>query len=193
VAILLPLPLFLAAVGLNMLFGAPALTAAQWATWPSLLTIFARFLFVPLLGAWEEGGWRGYALPKLLVGRSALTASLILGVIWALWHLPLFVSGQTHWLVALMFLPWSIVFTWLFNHTKGSALLAFLFHATFDTFAEFFIPMVAGADQARLYLLVAALIALIAAVIVILTGPALVRKPAAQVEVAPVGQPMAAK
>jgi membrane protease YdiL (CAAX protease family) len=183
VALLSPLPFYLAAVGLNTLLGAPAPTAAQWATWPSLFTIFASFLFVPLRGAWEEGGWRSYALPKLLAGRSALTASLILGMVWALWHLPLFVTGQTHWLIAFLILPLSIIFTWLFNHTSGSALLAFLFHAAFDTFGEFFIPLVAGADQVRLYWLLAALAALIAAVIVSLSGPALRRPATAQANV----------
>ena len=61
------------------------------------------------------------------------------------------VTGQIHWSVGLMALPLSIIFTWLYNHTGGSAFLAFLFHAAFDTVAEFFIPMVTGGDQARLY------------------------------------------
>jgi hypothetical protein len=43
-------------------------------------------------GAWEEPGGRGYALPKLQVGRTALLASLILGVVWAFWYLPLTVA-----------------------------------------------------------------------------------------------------
>jgi uncharacterized protein len=183
VALLSPLPFYLAAVGLNTMLGAPAPTAVQWAAWPSLFTILASFLFIPLLGSWEEGGWRGYALPKLLVGRSALMASLILGVVWTLWHLPLFVSGQTDWLLGLMVLPLSIIFTWLFNHTSGSVLIAFLFHSALDTFGEFFIPMFTGADQARLYLLLAALAALIAAVMIVVAGPALRRQLAGKASV----------
>jgi membrane protease YdiL (CAAX protease family) len=170
VALFSPVPLFLVAVGLNTLLGAPAPTATQWATWPSLFGILASFLFIPMRGSWEEWGWRGYALPKLLVGRSALTASLVLGAIWGLWHLPMLITGQIHWSVGLMVIPLSIVFTWLYNHTGGSALLAFLLHATFDTLPEFFFPMVTGVDRVRLYWLMAILVALCAIVIVLRTG-----------------------
>src|SRR5215213_5915444 len=74
----------------------------------------------------EELGWRGYALPRLQVGRSALSASLILGVIWATWHLPFYISGAA---TLAEFAPTSvttfaatIVITWLFNNTNGSVL-----------------------------------------------------------------------
>jgi uncharacterized protein len=183
VALVAPLPFYLAAVALNTLLGAPAPTAMQWATWPSLLPTIASFLFIPLRGAWEEGGWRGYALPKLLNRHNALTASLILGVIWTLWHLPLLIAGQTNWWLALLVIPLSIIFTWLFKATDGSLLLAFLLHAFFDSFGEFFIPMVTGADQSRLYVLLAALAALIALIIVIFQGRALWRPSTAQVAV----------
>src|SRR5215207_7524402 len=62
--------------------------------WLSLFPMFPLLLiFDGPLG--EEPGWRGYALPRLQAGRSALVASLVLGVIWAFWHLPIFLPPRT--------------------------------------------------------------------------------------------------
>lgn len=92
----------------------------------------------------EEFGWRGYALDRLQTRWNGLVSSLILGVIWALWHLPLFFvegTGQNIFLVyvpivALLFfiqIPVvSILFTWLHNNTGGSILVAILFHLTWN-------------------------------------------------------------
>ncbi|MBV9228766.1 MAG: CPBP family intramembrane metalloprotease [Chloroflexi bacterium] len=99
-------------------------------------------LFVPvfLLGGLvggpvgEEPGWRGYALAKLQDRYSALVASLILGVLWSVWHLPFFfIKGTSEsttpfLLFALGVIAWSILITWVYNHTRGSVLLALLFH-----------------------------------------------------------------
>lgn len=93
-------------------------------------------LLIWLLGALpEEYGWRGYALPRLLKGSSPLAASLILGLIWGLWHLPLhFISTSTQyvipiWQYLLQTLVMSVIYTWLFLGTRGSILIAGLFHA----------------------------------------------------------------
>ncbi|HSK06085.1 MAG TPA: type II CAAX endopeptidase family protein [Acidimicrobiia bacterium] len=92
-------------------------------------------------GLGEETGWRGYALPRLLEVTGAVGASLGLGVIWALWHLPLFWTDgsslfETSVLVLFLRLPaTSIMFTWLFQKTQGSLLLAILFHATLNLYA----------------------------------------------------------
>lgn len=89
----------------------------------------------------EELGWRGYALPQLQQKYSALVSSLLIGVAWCFWHTPLFwapsgtlISGQTVTLVAvakylLFTCGLSIVFTWIFNNSRGSVLLAVVFHA----------------------------------------------------------------
>jgi membrane protease YdiL (CAAX protease family) len=74
-------------------------------------------------GAWEESGWRGYALLKLQVGRSALLASLILRVGWAFWHLPLMVYGTVPWSDIAYLSVQSVVYAWLFNNTGGSVLV----------------------------------------------------------------------
>lgn len=83
----------------------------------------------------EELGWRGYALPHLQARTNALYASIILGLLWGIWHLPLYwtvgdarASMSVGWLLAGLVLE-AILYTWVFNHTKGSLLLALLFHA----------------------------------------------------------------
>lgn len=165
-----PLPLFVAIVYVNVLLGAPAPTAAQLAAWPSLFGFFLSLIISPFGGAWEELGWRGYALPELLSDRSWLTASLILGVLWAAWHLPILITGQIPWPNLVIIMGMSIIFTWLFNNTRGSALLAFLFHASIDAYGEFFIPMFSGADLVRVYWLMGVGFGLWAISLIIWTG-----------------------
>lgn len=86
-------------------------------------------------GGQEEPGWRGYALPRLQARYGALVATLVVGVVWAGWHLPLFVFDSVlyadrppaiylAYVVAL-----AVVFTWLYNSTRGSVLLAVVLHA----------------------------------------------------------------
>jgi hypothetical protein len=86
----------------------------------------------------EELGWRGFALPRLLKNRSALSASLILGLIWGIWHLPaFFIQGLPQnqfslpaFLVGCVML--SVLMTWVFQHTAGSILFAILIHWLFN-------------------------------------------------------------
>ena len=100
---------------------------------PSLL--FQTFFFLLT----EETAWRGFALPRLQAGYSALNASLILGVLWGFWHLPLFLipgSFQSTLPFLGFFLAtiaMSIITTWVFNHTHGSVLLVAILHAATDT------------------------------------------------------------
>ena len=94
----------------------------------------------------EELGWRGYVLDQLQGRWSALVASIILGAIWAVWHLPLFFfKGMKHdvgvrslwfWLFALQTIPVTVIFTWIFNNTFRSTLGAILFHFTANLTAE---------------------------------------------------------
>lgn len=93
-------------------------------------------LLIWLLGAVpEEFGWRGYALPRLLKRNSPLAASLILGLFWGLWHLPLhFISTSTQyvipiWQYLLQTIVLAVIYTWLFLGTNGSILVAGIFHA----------------------------------------------------------------
>src|SRR5215207_9939659 len=132
-ALLLPILVTLAAAVLNVfLLGAQRTSSvADLGGWSSLLLTFLLWLLIPgLAGTWEEPGFRGYALPRLQARHSALAASLILGVLWAFWHLPFVVTGEDIWIDALLFpIEWSIVYTWLFNNAKGSVLIVMLFHA----------------------------------------------------------------
>jgi membrane protease YdiL (CAAX protease family) len=98
-------------------------------------------LFPLLILAWlpssallEEFGWRGLALP-LLQGRwNALTASVVLGLVWGLWHLPLMVAnGESSVPYLLLIVPQTVLMTWVVNSTRGSMLLAMLFHAGLAT------------------------------------------------------------
>lgn len=97
--------------------------------------------FVYGTGLWlvtEEAGWRGFALPRLQTRGSALTASVVLGLVWGVWHTPLFLmadSAQAAWPYlgfVLFAVATSVLATWIFNHTRGSVLLAAIFHAATD-------------------------------------------------------------
>jgi membrane protease YdiL (CAAX protease family) len=87
----------------------------------------------------EELGWRGFALPRLLRGRSALSASIILGLVWGVWHLPaFFVSGLPQNQFAFpVFLAGSVALSvlmaWVYQNTQGSVLFAVLIHWLFNT------------------------------------------------------------
>ena len=85
--------------------------------------------------AGEETGWRGYALPRLAERLGFGTAGVLLGVLWAGWHLPLFLIpgvdkfGQSFALYLLQVTALSVAFTWLYANTRGSLLPVMLMHA----------------------------------------------------------------
>ena len=122
-------------VALNALIGGPAMGVSV-----PLLTavIMLAFFIVPGSAMGEEIGWRGYALPRLQSGRSALGASLILGAIWGIYHLPLYFTGQAGRplglfpLFVISTIALSVIITWMYNSTGGSLLLVVLIHATFN-------------------------------------------------------------
>jgi len=91
----------------------------------------------------EEPGWRGFALPRLQVAYGPLPGSVILGVLWALWHMPLFWTGVWNPPTAanivtfiVMITLLTVVMTWVFNNVGGSLLITMLMHASFNTFAN---------------------------------------------------------
>jgi membrane protease YdiL (CAAX protease family) len=90
----------------------------------------------------EELGWRGYALPRLQARFDALGASLLLGSVWAVWHLPVFAltdAGSAlpfEWYLPRL-LTISVLLTWVFDHTRGSVLHAVLLHAAVNGTAAF--------------------------------------------------------
>ncbi len=137
-------------VAASLVLGAAPLDALT-EEWPLIFTTYLPkvvmvFLIVSL---WEEIGWMGFALPRLQEKYGPLLASVVLGLLWALWHLPAYFNstqvvdpkvglGELDRLLYL--LPLSmllaictrIVMTWLFNSTMGSVIIVTLFHAAFN-------------------------------------------------------------
>ena len=173
VALLLPVAISLAAAVFNVLLGAQAPSSVELGGWVGLFSTFFLLLLVPGIGgAWEEPGWRGYALPRLQVGRSALFASLILWIGIVVWHLPLFMVGEIHWSDVVFMLGFVIVFNWVFNNADGSVLILMLMHAMNNTISgSFFSPMFSGVDSVRQAWLYAALWCAVAIVVVVVYGP----------------------
>ena len=141
------------------------------------LTVLDFVLVVLVLG--EELGWRGYALPKLLERFSPLVASLILGVLWGLWHLPTFYIagtpqfGQPIIAFLIMTTAYSILLSWVFLHTRGSVLIATLFHGAINVSQGFFL---AGTDPAVRYWWLALAYGTAALVLAVVLGPGLSRR-----------------
>ena len=174
IALLLPVGLALMAVYVNVLLGAPAPSLGELGGWPGLLIMFPLTLLIggPL---GEEPGWRGYALPRLQTGRSALAGSLILGVLIALWHLPLLLTSEEPVPAGAFFpeiIAGMIVISWVYNNTQGSVLLAALIHTSHNAIEGFFGGMYSGAYLTTLYWLLAGVWVLTAIVVVLVAGPA---------------------
>ena len=116
---------------------------------PLILVFFlvSTLLFGPLP---EEIGWRGYGLESLQTKYSTVQSSLIVGLFWALWHIPLFLTKDSafaatyplfsprFWLWGISLLSISIIMTWIFNHTGKSTLTAILFHFSMSATSGFF-------------------------------------------------------
>lgn len=107
-----------------------------------LLMLVVPWIIFEILTNGEEMGWRGYVLPRLQAKYNALIASLIVGMIWAVWHLPKFfgtgLSGERSFAwFTVAHLALAVLYTWLYNNTRGSLLLVTLFHASGNTFGVF--------------------------------------------------------
>jgi len=131
-ALLLVPALQLAAAGIPALLGVATITIA-----------FSSFTVLQSAasGLDEELGWRGFALPRMQARRPAFTASLLLGALWGLWHLPLMIARglplTTAGLIQLVFFillvtAWAVLFTWVYNNTNGSLFLMVLMHTVLD-------------------------------------------------------------
>lgn len=157
-AILIPLGLAFATGLADVALGAPGSVIRQLQL-SSLATVFAARLLLPVgapLG--EEPGWRAFALPRLLESRSPLAATTLLGVIVALWHVPLIWVAGEH--LPPIFIPATVAVTffysWLFLRS-GSVLVTILSHAVEGTVAPRFSGSdgFAGLDKTRWTLLYA--------------------------------------
>ena len=169
VAIGLPLALQLVAVAINPLLGA---AAPNWGAIPPLGEVAAWvaifLVFSGPLG--EEPGWRGFALPRMLERQGALAASLLLGVLWAAWHLPLGLVGDLTVYGSINAVLAAVVFTWLWQNTRGSVLLAILMHASHQNSVRYLGRVYEGADQVQQQWIAVTLWALVALAIVAMHG-----------------------
>lgn len=138
-----------AALYLFQLFGGPSV---DWSGLQPLYTVVPMFIFLTIAaGIGEEFGWRGFLLPRLQSRHNALVSALIVGVAWAIWHIPLFfIKGTSQYeqqleggllaailAYSLFVIVNSILFTWVFNNTRGSVLLAAVFHGASNTWGAY--------------------------------------------------------
>jgi membrane protease YdiL (CAAX protease family) len=141
-------------------------TAGQLTINKLLGNTFNRTLFITQLGSFllllflgplsEEIGWRGYALERLQTRWNALTSSLIVGLVWALWHLPLFMmAGTSQHELGVPFIGFlikmmasSILYTWLYNNTQQSLWSAILLHWLYTYAAQ---VLSSGVTRSPLY------------------------------------------
>jgi membrane protease YdiL (CAAX protease family) len=118
--------------------------------------VFVSVYMLIFVALGEEVGWRGYALPALQARHGALLASVILGVVWALWHVPQFFNPAALYydLPFVLFLayliPFSVLITWVFNSTGGSLLMAMLVHAVMNASTQLWkvLPEYSGGPDA---------------------------------------------
>jgi len=148
VALGLPLVIVGVVVGLGQVIGQPAGVAVAMPV-SALGGAFAFNAWMWLIT--EETAWRGFALPRLNARFNPLVASLVLGTLWALWHLPLFFIADS-FQASIPFVGFvistvatSVIIGWLFAHARGSVLLAALFHAATDVAIAFSGAMTSGA------------------------------------------------
>ena len=126
--------------------------APDWSFVPLYLISFVFVLFIPPSGPLlEEGGWRGFALPRLQRLYGPLVGTLILGALWGLWHLPLFFGpiassnpDATFVSVGIAFVLFiigqiglSVIIAWILNNCGGSVLMAILAHGAQNTAIPF--------------------------------------------------------
>ena len=118
---------------------------------PAVTTLaFGVLLGTFIGGGQEEIGWRGFAQPELQKQYSGLTAAVIIGVAWGLWHLPLFfdpfaphsgfpLATATAWFIGIV--GFSILMGWIYNGTGGSILLAMIMHGSINVLSGGLIPL----------------------------------------------------
>jgi uncharacterized protein len=189
-AVGLPLAVVFATAGVNVGLG-----GSGWAfsalPWTSLVAVFAIRWVNPLDGPLgEEPGWRGFAVPHLQATRSPLASAVLLGVLVAGWHLPLIFSGEGNpigWVGLPSTFVITIVYSWLFNRSRGSVLLAMLFHVTQGTITAGTFGY-AGADVDRMLWLGLAAWTVVAAAVVLLDRAAW-RTPSREVVYPPAARP----
>ena len=147
---------YLAALSPLVFFGlAAVIMAVTGQGWPDFVEL-GKFSSLPVMIApvmWvvmllvnaypEETGWRGFAVPQLLKTRSLLTTALVVGALWALWHVPSMFVIENYRELGLPFIPGfllgivagSIFLAWLYRASGGSVFIVAVWHATYNLFS----------------------------------------------------------
>jgi hypothetical protein len=184
--------LFLGPLAIGLIYKAmgnpsPGIQAGQ-----TILSLSGIVLFTLFSGPIaEELGWRGFALPRLETKHNALVSSLILGVIWTCWHLPLFFTagssqrGIPFPVYLLLVTTVTIYITWLYNNTRGSLIITILAHFAYNMTGFLAGPL--GLMPAMLFYITAgSLLALLVVAIIFIYGPRyLSKKPVAELPFQP--------
>jgi membrane protease YdiL (CAAX protease family) len=124
----------------------------------------------------EEFGWRGYLVPKAQDTLAPFTTGMLVGIIWVVWHAPLFILGSQSSVIGgipfVWYLPlitgFSVIFVYLYNGSGGSVLLCVLFHASINTF----IGMISLADVEQFSFAIAVIFTWISVVIIVFSTKA---------------------
>lgn len=143
---------------------------------PANLALFILpYFMVEIISNGEEIGWRGYVLPRLQAKYSAFASTLILGVMWGLWHLPKYLPHFNPvafgWFMVHI-IAYAILLTWLYNSTNGSLLLVAISHAAGNT-AGIFLPIANDPSSPGMgaYIIYALLEVVAAIVVTVVAGP----------------------
>ena len=177
----------LAAIGLFVALGGPVPDFAHPFATRILPPGVSLWLAVPLFLLWgvltngEEIGWRGYALPRLQARHGALAASLVIGVVWAVWHVPNFLTAgsaqdYSFWLFLLDMVATAVLYSWVFNGTGGSLLMVTLLHASYNTAAVLLPILPAAVGDTRPTVIAIGLRCVAAVAVVLATEPALLSR-----------------
>lgn len=168
-AILLPPLCVIPSLCVYIFFLHKQLDFSEW-----YLPLILFFIFIPFSPLWEEIGWRGFLLPILQSKFNPLTAATVLGLIWGIWHIPMYLTHNPEGSRTPIFLvyfiigtvPITVLFVWLFNKT-GSLLVTIFFHsainATFALFGK--VPM----GELRPFIFTMVIFTIVAAIITVKT------------------------
>lgn len=160
----------LVAIGLRSQLGGPDLEF-----WRS--SLFPKIVFLVLISLGEEFGFRGYALPRLQVRFNALQASVILGILWGLWHFPGYLAGtgvpddMPFYVFMLWIIPATILITWVYNNTRSVITSIAMHTAANYSFGFFYLTPHATGETATFWIFIGLLWAVTIAVVIVF-GPA---------------------
>ena len=157
-ALIVPLLAVSASLVIYHLTFRQAVDTSEW-----YLPLILLFIFLPFSPLWEEIGWRGFLLPLLQAKFSPLFAALILGLIWGIWHIPMYLvhnpegarTGQFLVFFILGTIPLTILFAWLFNKTGGSLFITIFFHSAINASFTLFSKIPTGELRPFIFCMIA--------------------------------------